>query len=179
MIRDGSFQEDLYYRLNAVRIDIPALKDRIEDLPLFIRHLLPAVNSRLSTRVDGISEDALRVFAAYDWPGNIRELQNILQRAAILSEGATIREPEARTALAESFSGNASGLMDHDQAKIMKGECVCLKEVMHRVEEKIIREALRRAGGIQSEAAKCLGLNPKNLWKKINKHGIKVSRSQG
>ena len=166
MIKAGRFQEDLYYRLSVVTIDIPALKDRIEDLPLFIRHLLPAVNSRLSTRVDGISEDALRVFAAYDWPGNIRELQNILQRAAILSEGATIREPEARSALREAFGGDGLGLVDHDQAKIMKGECVRLKEVMHRVEEKIIREALRRAGWHSVRSGEMFGAEPQKLMEK-------------
>jgi two-component system, NtrC family, response regulator AtoC len=174
LINQGAFREDLYYRLNVLSIQVPPLIDRLEDLPDLIRHLVGNINSRVATRISGISNGALGVLHSHDWPGNVRELQNVLERAVILSDGNTINEQDVRTALRETFDGSRPAAADIDQARIRLGENVCLKETLHEVEKKLILDALCKTCGVQTEAAGMLGLTPKNLWKKIQKHEIKV-----
>lgn len=179
LIHQGRFREDLFYRLNVVFINVPPLCDRLEDLPALVRHLLARINSRLSIHFGNVSNGAFNVLTSHDWPGNFRELENILERAAILSDGDILQEPEVRAALRETFCESRSKMVDPDQEKLLTGEGVCLKEVIQKVEKKFILEALTKTSGVQAEAAEILGLNPKNLWKKIQKHAIKVDRSTG
>jgi two-component system response regulator AtoC len=173
LIHQGHFREDLFYRLNVVSLLVPPLKDHLVDLPALVRHLLAAVNARLSTRLADLSQEALQVLTSHDWPGNVRELENVLERAAILSDGDTLQELEVRAALREAFHGTPSG-MDPAGKKLTKDERVNLKEVVQNIEKKMILQALQATDGVQAEAAEILGLKPKNLWKKIQKHAIRV-----
>jgi two-component system, NtrC family, response regulator AtoC len=175
LINQGRFREDLYYRLNILSIQVPPLRDRLEDLPDLIRHLLGRINSRVATHISNISSGALGVLNSHEWPGNLRELRNVLERAAILSDGSTISEQDARTALRETFGGPPSTPPPAlDQNRVRLGEKVNLKETLHEVEKKLILEALGKTGGVQTDAAGMLGLTPKNLWKKMQKHEIKA-----
>jgi two-component system response regulator AtoC len=175
LINQKTFREDLFYRLNVFSIQVPPLRDRLEDLPELCRYLLGRINPAIGTHVSSISNGALSVLSSHEWPGNVRELQNVLERAAIMSDGSMIDEQAARTALRETFTGFRPAAADPDLAGIMEGAKVCLREVMHNLEKKLILEALRKTGGVQVEAAQLLGVNPKNLWKKIQKHSIRVS----
>jgi two-component system, NtrC family, response regulator AtoC len=177
LILKGRFREDLFYRLNVMSIQVPPLRDRLEDLPGLVHHLMPHINDQLGTRLSSISNAALNVLTSHDWPGNVRELENMLERAAIMSDGFIIQEPEVRMALRETFGAARSKGVDPDQAKIMNGEGISLKEVVYKLEKRMILQALIKANGKQAEAAEILGLNPKNLWKKIQKHAIKIERS--
>lgn len=174
LISQGAFREDLYYRLNILSIQVPPLRDRLEDLPDLIRHLMKRINSRVATHISRVSSGALGVLHSYEWPGNVRELRNVLERATILSDGSTISEQDVRTALREVFGGLPSTSPNPDRAAISPGEKVCLKSRLNEVEKKLILEALRKTGGVQTEAAGMLGLTPKNLWKKMQKHEIKA-----
>ena len=175
-VREGLFREDLYYRLNVVSIQVPPLRDRMEDLTDLVRHLVGRINSLLGTSISSISGGAFGVLSSYDWPGNVRELQNVLERAAILGEGSVISEQDVRIALRETFAGVRAAKADPDEINIVKGEKVCLKEVLHKMEKNLILVALSKTSCVQAEAAGMLGVTPKNLWKKIQKHSIKLGR---
>lgn len=176
LIVQGYFREDLYYRLNVVSIQVPRLRDRLEDLPDLVEHLIGRINSVPGTRVSNISSEAFGVLSSHDWPGNVRELQNVLERATILGDGCVISEHDVRMALRETFAGVGPETADQGKARTAKGKSVCLKEALNKVEKDLILEALSKTSGIQAEAAGMLGLTPKNLWKKIQKHSIKPDR---
>jgi two-component system, NtrC family, response regulator AtoC len=174
LINQGTFREDLYYCLNVMSIQVPPLRDRLEDLPDLTWHVVGLINSRMGTRISGISTGALGVLHSHDWPGNVRELRNVLERATILSDGSMLNEQDVRTALRKVFAAPEPITAAPVQTKIRSGEKVCLKETLHQVEKDLIVEALCKTRGVQAGAAQLLGLNPKNLWKKIQKHSIRV-----
>jgi two-component system response regulator AtoC len=178
LIHKGAFREDLYYRLNVIFIHIPPLRDRLEDLPELVRHFIGIINPILGTRISSVSNGALSILSSHDWPGNARELQNVLKRAAILSDGHMISEQDVRTGLRETFAGPPSGAAESNQASIPKGQGICLREALNTVEKNLIIDALCKTSGVQVEAAGMLGLTSKNLWKKIQKHSIKFGRSE-
>jgi two-component system, NtrC family, response regulator AtoC len=177
LIHKGTFREDLYYRLNVIFIHVPPLREHLEDLPDLVRHFIGRINPILGTRISSVSTGALSVLSSHDWPGNARELQNVLERAAILSDGRVIREQDVRMGLRETFAGLRPGASEPDHARIVKSEGICLKEALNNVEKDLIIEALSKTSGVQVEAAGMLGLTAKNLWKKIQKHSIKLERT--
>lgn len=174
LIEEKKLREDLYHRLNVVSIHIPPLKDRLEDLPLLIEHFLKKIDFKLGKRITRVSNETLALLASYDWPGNVRELINVLERAVIFAEGYTLGETEMRMALQSSISGSRSEIQIVQPA--MGPNRKSLKEVVQKVEKDCIVNALLKTNGVQAEAAEILGLSPKNLWKKIQKHSINVER---
>jgi DNA-binding NtrC family response regulator len=179
LIHRGHFREDLFYRLNVMSLQVPPLNGRLADLPALVRHLLAAVNARLLTRLADATQEALDVLAIHDWPGNVRELENALERAAILSDGNTLQESEVRAALREALGKTRPSLVSTERERLMNGQRIYLKEVVQKVEKQMILQALSATNGVQAEAAEILGLNPKNLWKKIQKHAIRLDRLKG
>jgi len=165
LIEQKRFREDLYYRLNVASIHIPPLRERKEDLPLLVEHFLAEINQKLGTRLLGLSEEAMEMVLRYNWPGNVRELAHVLERAAIMSDGPTLHAADLRSSMERSSTGTAPGAEERP---------VSLPRLLHRIERTMILDALRKHDGLQTEAAKALGLSPKNLWKKIRKHGIDV-----
>lgn len=160
-VAEKAFREDLFYRLSVAVIHLPALAERREDIPLLARHFVQRLESTLGLPVQGITSQALTTLAQYDWPGNIRQLANVLERAAIAAEGP-IDANDISRALGRSPSalpGVPSGAID-------------LRETLRLVERNLILDALHRTSGNQKEAAALLGLTPKNLWAKLQKHAI-------
>lgn len=160
-VAEKAFREDLFYRLSVAVIHLPALAERREDIPLLARHFVQRLESTLGLPVQGITSQALTTLAQYDWPGNIRQLANVLERAAIAAEGP-IDANDISRALGRSPSalpGVPSGAID-------------LRETLRLVERNLILDALHRTRGNQKEAAALLGLTPKNLWAKLQKHAI-------
>jgi two-component system response regulator AtoC len=165
LIGSKAFRQDLYYRLNVASVHLPPLRERKEDVPLLVRHFLQEINLRMGVDLSGISRDAMEVLLAYDWPGNVRELSNILERAAILSIGSTLNLVEVRSAFQRTpMKISVAG----------EDKAISLRQTLEDVERRLIVDAVQKSGGVQSEAAKALGLSPKNLWKKIQKHAIIV-----
>lgn len=154
-VRHRNFREDLYFRLNVVEIFIPPLRERREDIPLLVEHVLVRTASQLGKRHIGVSEEAMRVLVDYDWPGNVRELENCLERASILSGGETIRIEHLPRQLLLS-KGKDSGI---------RGETRGLREW----EKEIIVKTLERCGGNVSQCAKHLGLSRSTLHRKIRR----------
>ena len=159
MIRDGKFREDLYFRLNVFPINIPALRDRKEDIILMANYFLESLSSQAK-----ISNSALQKIFDYSWPGNVRELKNVLEHASILSEKSVIELKHLTPTLAgKDFSEINS-----------KNNNAPLDDQLNLMEKEIIIEALRKTGGVQVKAAGILGINQRSLWHRIKKLQIDV-----
>ena len=159
MIRNGSFREDLYFRLNVFPVNIPALRERKEDVILIANYFLESLPGKLR-----LSNSALQKIIGYYWPGNIRELKNILEQASILSENGVI-EPNHLPAL--------FGKEDHSERDGLD-DVISIDDKLNLMEKDIIIEALRKTGGIQVKAAGILGINQRSLWHRIKKLKIDV-----
>lgn len=168
MVREGSFREDLFYRLNVVRIHVPPLRERKEDIPLLVSWILKKLNSRMGRQFTGLTPEAMEKLKEYRFHGNIRELENILERAAIFTAGSIIGEDELdlrANELEPSFGEETScgGLAFGDEA-------VSLKDI----EKQAIERALRRWEGNRTKAADELGITRRTLINKIAEFGLDV-----
>jgi len=162
-VREGKFREDLLYRLNVITIDVPPLRQRKDDIPLLVHSF---VNHRMKTRVKPtISEKAMQVLTEYDWPGNIRELENVIERAAILCRNDRI-EPQDL-----SLPNTPMSLPSGAETDETLGTAVPLKEI----ERLHIEGVLKRFRGNKAESAKILGISLKTLYTKIQQYQIKLS----
>jgi two-component system response regulator AtoC len=162
-VREGRFREDLLYRLNVITIDVPPLRTRREDIPLLVAHF---INNRMKTRVKPtVSAKAMEILMEYDWPGNIRELENVIERAAILCR-ANLIEPQDL-----SLPNSPMSLPTGTRADNKLGTALPLKEI----ERLHIEGVLRSFRGNKAEAAKILGISLKTLYTKIQQYQIKLS----
>lgn len=167
-IDEGTFREDLYYRINVVSLPLPPLRERPEDIPELAREFLHDFNEKFNKSVTGIDEEVMACLMAYPWPGNVRELQNILQRAVVLERGKSI----SMGAIPETVSGGvAPPKMSLDE---LAGESLpqALKRVKIRYERALIQEALELSGGNKTKAAKLLKISRVNLHQKVNEYRI-------
>ena len=173
----GRFRQDLYYRLDVVRIALPALRDRPDDIPLLIEGFLDDVSARLGRRRPAIAPATMAELQAYHWPGNVRELRNVLERALILNPGDTLAAvdllpapPVRRAGIADLRApgdDTGPGAMGNPPAA-----GTSLRDVLARSEKQAVIEALRRSGGLRKEAARLLGIDQRNLAYYFRKHGI-------
>ncbi|OPY09350.1 MAG: Nitrogen fixation protein VnfA [Syntrophaceae bacterium PtaB.Bin095] len=163
MVRQGTFREDLFYRLNVFSIELPPLRDRKEDIPLLAAHFLEKMDNPAK-----LAPETLQLLTAFAWPGNVRELQNTLERAAVLADDGIITP----ALLPAQITGTATeGLTQGPEATLPRS----IDERMDEVERGLIIEALSRSGGVQVKAAEILGINQRSLWHRIKKLGIDVN----
>jgi len=165
-VEDGSFREDLYYRLNVFAIHLPPLRDRKDDIPPLAGHFVAQFSGELGKRVTGFSAEAMRTFLTYDWPGNVRELENCVRRAIVLADSDLIG-----TECLESHLVTYQPRIPEEPA-IEPGRS--LDDTLESIERKLILSALRRTGGVQSRAARFLGITERSLWHRIKKLAIDV-----
>ena len=159
MVKTGAFREDLFYRLNVFSIHLPPLKERKEDIPSLIDHFL-----KRSSKVTEVSPKALRLLLKYHWPGNIRELQNIIERATVIADDSI--EPHH---LPQSLMSDTVTLPDDGEKE------KSLDVRLHEIEKSMIIETMTRTSGSQVRAAELLGINERSLWHRIKKYHIDVS----
>jgi len=159
LIAEGKFRKDLYYRLNIIQISIPPLRDRLGDIPLLVENFIVKHSKRVNKKIDGISGPALVILAKHNWPGNIRELENVIERAVVLCKGSLI-VPED---FPESLSAGRPSEMDDKRN---------LKDALKNPEKDIIIKALEAVDWNRNEAAKNLGINRTTLYKKMLKYGL-------
>jgi len=162
-IREGRLREDLYYRLNVVRIRIPPLRERREDVPLLAQHFLHRHGARMQRGHVRLTEAAAEALMAYAWPGNVRELENVIERALVLSEGDEIG-PELLPAELRSAGPGA------DPLTALRGRP--LQEALDQLERALLLAALEDNGYVQARAAEKLGLSKSALHYKLQRHGI-------
>lgn len=167
MVKEGTFREDLFYRLNVFSIIIPPLRERVEDIPLLAEYIL---NRGHGSPV--LSPEAMRGLMTYTWPGNVRELENVLARAAVMAENGRIQKiwlpnaAESVNAIAEKEANELPSMPDLEGRN--------LDELIIDYEKKLIVEALEKSGGIQARAALLLGINQRSLWHRAKKYKIDV-----
>jgi PAS domain S-box-containing protein len=173
-IANGTFREDLYYRLNRMPIQIPPLRKRKEDIPLLCERLIQKINQDYGRNVEGVSQAAMEILMAYDWPGNVRELENILGRAIIfMNYHETWIEPKHLPVLVpkrdqERFESTP---MTSDESKN-------LNDLLQEYEKEIIQQVLEQNKGNKTATAKQLGISVRNLYYKLEKFGIAMNDMQ-
>jgi two-component system response regulator PilR (NtrC family) len=165
LVREGKFRQDLYYRLNVIELIVPSLHERPEDIPVLAEHLSARLATTLGIPVPKLSADALSVLTRYDFPGNVRELENILERALTLCDGneITVHDLQLPVDIEAPVSSEGAPAPDGDET---------LDEYLARVEEIAIRDALVRANQNKTAAAKLLGITFRALRYKLEKLGI-------
>ena len=160
-VAEGKFRADLYYRINVVRIHLPALRERSEDIPELVRHFVDRFNRRLGLHVTGLSAGAMRALVDYPWPGNVRELENVVERAMVLTDGPQL-DVEQLPALATP-APRPDGASPLD---------LSVKRRTEELERVLIKEALERTRGNRTRAAKLLDLSHRALLYKIRDYGL-------
>jgi DNA-binding NtrC family response regulator len=166
-VQEGRFRADLFYRLNVFPIELPSLRDRAEDVPLFVQRFVAEFGPTLRKREFSFSPEALKALAAYEWPGNIRELQNCIERCVLTAPGPVISVADLPPNLSPS---PLSSLPDPSFPIDLDAEC-------ERFERTQIVAALRKTGGVQIRAAELLGVSERSLWHRIKKLRISVGKT--
>ena len=161
----GNFREDLYYRLNVITLELPPLRERREDIPLLINHFLKKYAQKMGKEIEGISDFALKALMEYDFPGNVRELENIIERSVALETGPLI--------LPENLILSRSHRKEkNDPVVILPKEGLNLEDLLTRIEVSLLKQALERTRGNKTEAAKLLGLNFRSFRYRLAKYGL-------
>jgi PAS domain S-box-containing protein len=153
-VRQGTFREDLYYRLKVIQVDLPPLRERREDIPLLVEHFIEKMNAAMGRQILEVSEDVRQVFAGYHWPGNIRELEHVMEYAFARCHQSVV----ARDHLPPDIKAVAGGVADSAAG-----------------EEDLIHQSLEKTSGNKAKAARLLGIDRKTLYRKMAKFGIGYS----
>ncbi|MGQ9662562.1 MAG: sigma-54 interaction domain-containing protein [Kiritimatiellia bacterium] len=169
MIRQGGFREDLFYRLNVVRLELPPLRKRKEDIPLLVDHFIARFNRRYGKSLAAVSPDAMSLLLAYDYPGNVRELENIIERAFVL---CTVRQIERNHLPPELTGGPPRSALPLSPGSPLTNH-------IRAAEAQAIRAALEHCGGNRLAAARMLGLHKSTLFRKIKTLGVELPEQDG
>jgi DNA-binding NtrC family response regulator len=162
LIAEGKFRDDLFYRLNVVSIEIPPLRERREDIKPLVEFYIGKFSKEIKSGKVSLSKEAIDALMKYDYPGNVRELENIVHRAVVLSRGGIITADDV-------FADSMPLKNEHE----LPSGNLDLNEQVERLEKKLVMKALDQTGGNQSQAAKLLGISERNLRYRLNKWGLK------
>jgi DNA-binding NtrC family response regulator len=161
LIKQGKFRKDLYYRLNIISIEVPPLKDRKDDIPLLVDDFVKKHSKHTSKKIEGLSQEALSILMSYNWPGNIRELENVIERAIILTKGPVIT-PKDFPEFLSNLQQEAADTLDN----------LRLKDALKNPEKDLILKALDATNWNRNETARKLDINRTTLYKKMQKYGL-------
>jgi nitrogen regulation protein NR(I) len=181
LISLGAFREDLFYRLNVVSIRLPALRERATDTPLLVEHFLKKFNERLKKNVTGVEPEALELLSAYGWPGNIRELENVMERSVLFCDAQKLRVEDLPAELRGPGSGAGGSMLPHassDQVDIGAlapegGLKEHVKVAMSRLERDLVSRALKQTNNNVTHAARLLKISRKGLQLKMKELGLR------
>jgi len=167
MIKEGTFRQDLYFRIKGTMVHLPALRDRREDIPRIVRHAVSKFSSELNPGkpVPDVSDAAMLRLTAFDWPGNVRQLLNIIQTMVVMSSGATVLGVEHVPD--EVREGDAAS----DSSSYSIGSLAGTS--LEQLERQAIRETLKLTAGNREQAAKMLGIGERTLYRKLNEYGLR------
>jgi two-component system response regulator PilR (NtrC family) len=172
MMDEGKFREDLYYRLHVITVQLPALRERKDDIPLLVQHFLEKYGAENNKSGLELTPEALDLLYEYDWPGNVRELENVIERAVVLSSSSRI---------------DVDLVPDHVRSSrrfqmpqfVVPPEGISFREVITDFEKRLIESTLEAAGGVQKRAAELLHIKPTTLNEMIKRHDIRPRRKRG
>jgi DNA-binding NtrC family response regulator len=162
-LEQGTFREDLYYRLNVVPLNIPPLRDRKVDIPFLAGHFVQKLAADMGSRVESITDEAVEKLMSYHWPGNVRELENVIERSLVMCSATELDADDIR-------------LENAPRPRQQSGDPSFLPEglTLDQYEQELIREALRRADGNKSQAARLLGLTRNALRYRLTQMGLEA-----
>jgi PAS domain S-box-containing protein len=172
MVREGRFREDLFFRLNVVRIHLPPLREREGDIRLLLDHFLRTLAGQFKKNIESFSDNALELLLHYEYPGNVRELRNIVEYAANVCEHGRIDRTDLPTYLEEGDALRKEREAEPPSLKTLEGYALDGAQTWDATERKMILEALIKAAGKRKEAARLLGWGRSTLWRKMKLHGI-------
>jgi two-component system response regulator PilR (NtrC family) len=170
MVQKGTFRQDLFYRLNVINIRTPSLRDRRDDVPLLANHFLKKYNERLNKNIGGISTEAMEILKKYDYPGNVRELENLIERTVALEGGAMIL-PESLPPMVNTSSGRKMASSNEIE---IGDDGVDLDKVMGQIEKELLIKAIHSAGGVKKRAAKLLHISFRSMRYRIEKYNLGI-----
>jgi two-component system response regulator PilR (NtrC family) len=166
-VREKRFREDLFYRLNVIQIKLPPLRERREDIPVLAAHFLKKYSEELNKNIHKISPEALHLLLNYGYPGNVRELQNIIERAVALGNGQELVPQHLNSYLEEQIHVN-KGLLDLD----IPSDGIDLEKIIEDIERALLLKALDRTKGIKKKAAELLHINFRSMRYRLEKYGL-------
>ena len=166
LVMKGSFRDDLFYRLNVIPVNIPPLRDRKEDIALLARHFLAKNCRELNIPLMSISAEVLRAMENYHWPGNVREMENVIERSVTLSEGDSIELEDLPVQISKSVPAKEGGIFDLPK---ITGQGIDLESFLGQIEMNMIQEALKMSGGVKARAAALLGIKRTTLVEKLKR----------
>jgi two-component system response regulator PilR (NtrC family) len=166
-VANGGFREDLFYRLNVIQIKLPPLRERKEDIPLLVNHFVRKYSTETGKAIEGVSSEALALLLGYDFPGNVRELENIIERSITLETSSTIAERHIRSYLNERMISKSI-----PPSLEIPEEGIDLNKVVEDLEKAFILKALEHTGGIKKKAAEILGMNFRAMRYKLAKYDL-------
>ena len=167
LIERKAFRQDLFYRLNVIKIELPPLRERKDDIPLLVKHFIDIYRRENEKEIEGITDDVLEILEDYHWPGNVRELENLIERAVVLSKSKFITRNTLPPFLLDRRPGDRDIAAEEEKVR-------SFKEQTQHYQRKVILNALRRAKGVQKQAARSLGLKPTTLNEMIKRLQIDV-----
>jgi transcriptional regulator with GAF, ATPase, and Fis domain len=170
MVQDGRFREDLFYRLNVVSVEMPPLRDRKDDIAALASFFVRRIAGELKKKVDGIDQEALKILMRHNWPGNIRELENVVERAVLLAEGGLVRATDLQ--IGEQASPSSSS----ERALAVKIPPTGIP--LEEIERQAVVESLRMSNWVQKDAAELLGISPRVMNYKIKILRIEIPRAR-
>jgi len=169
MVADGSFRQDLFYRLVVFPIDLPPLRHRREDIPLLVDHFIDKHGRDAGKRVNGVEPAAMEALKAHTWPGNVRELENVIHRSLLLADGSVIELDDLPSGLG---SGTASPTAESSAP-------ISVAMSLDELEQAAIQKALKRHGGNLSDVARQLGIGRSTLYRKLEQYGLREKKTDG
>jgi two-component system response regulator AtoC len=172
MVARGQFREDLYYRINVIAITAPPLRQHAADVPELVRHFVHSIckdNGKASVEV---AADAIELLAAYPWPGNVRQLENVMERLVILTDSSTVAAPDVRAELARIDSLAQPAHAEPVAATTLEASAVLLDDAVRKAERRVLEKALKNADGNRTVAARILGISRRSLYYKLEEHGL-------
>jgi two-component system response regulator PilR (NtrC family) len=168
MVKEGTFREDLFYRLNVIPVQVPPLRERADDIPVLARHFITAHGKKMGRATLDLSPEAEAALRAFRWPGNVRELENVLERGVALCAGARLETTDLPVYVRNFISEPAETLTD------LPAGGVDLERLIADIEVKLIKQALQNSRYSQKRAAELLGLTPRSLRYRLKKYGFDV-----
>ncbi len=185
LISQGAFREDLFYRLNVVSIRLPALRERATDIPLLVEHFLKKFNERLKKSVSGVEPEALDLLSAYGWPGNIRELENVMERAVLFCDASKLRVEDLPAELRGPSALSMGSVAPSSDASVDLGTLPAdgglkehVKVAMSRLERDLVSRALKQTNNNVTHAARLLKISRKGLQLKMKELGLREGSSE-
>ncbi len=172
LVEEGKFRHDLYYRLNIVSVVVPPLRQRVEDIFVIVEHFIDTFNVEFGLKVKGLTPEAWDVLKRYDFPGNIRELRNVIESAFNVVQGSLIRRgdlPDHLLQASTTMPDSPKDILASSGIELVSDN-LPLPKILERVEKYLIEEAIDRAGGSKNDAAALLGISRPGIYKKLQKY---------